>query len=173
MIYAMSLRDNIRIYDSKVGDDRIEWLMEQVGIDKILSKNKGSLDSELTREFSNEGLELSGGESQMVAVARVFIKEFGLLILDEPSASLDPLREYQLNQFLLKETKGRTVLFISHRLSAAKDADCILFLENGQISEKGTHEELMRKKGGYYEMFTKQAEGYTEKNETVCESGLK
>lgn len=173
MIYAMSLRDNIRIYDSKVGDDRIEWLMEQVGIDKILSKNKGSLDSELTREFSNEGLELSGGESQMVAVARVFIKEFGLLILDEPSASLDPLREYQLNQFLLKETKGRTVLFISHRLSAAKDADCILFLANGQISEKGTHEELMRKKGGYYEMFTKQAEGYTEKNETVCESGLK
>ncbi|MDE7326396.1 MAG: ABC transporter ATP-binding protein/permease [Lachnospiraceae bacterium] len=166
MIYAMSLRDNIRIYDSKVGDDRIGWLMEQIGIEKMLSKNNGCLDSELTREFSREGLELSGGESQMVAVARVFIKEFGLLILDEPSASLDPLREYQLNQFLLKETQGRTVLFISHRLSAVKDADCILFLEDGRIVEKGTHEVLMQKKGRYYEMFTKQAEGYIEKSST-------
>lgn len=162
MIYAMSVRDNIRIYDPEVSEEELEKLTARIGLDGILNKNKGSLDSQLTREFSGEGLELSGGESQLVAVARVFIKQFGLLVLDEPSASLDPLKEYQLNQFLQKESQGRTVIYISHRLSAAKDADCILFLENGQVAESGTHAELMKHRGRYYEMFTRQAEGYTE-----------
>lgn len=162
MIYAMSVRENLRIYDPEVGEEKLEQLTDRIGLREVLDKNKGSLDSEVTREFCRDGLELSGGESQLLAVARVFIKDFGLLILDEPSASLDPLREYRLNQFLLHETGGATVFFISHRLSAVKEAGRILFLENGQIAEQGTHEELMRQKGRYYEMFSRQAEGYIE-----------
>lgn len=160
MIYAISVRENLRIYDPMVEEDELQQLAERIGLTDVLNKNNGNLDSEVTKEFSGDGLELSGGESQLLAVARVFTKKFGLLILDEPSASLDPLREYQLNHFLLHETKGATVFFISHRLSAAKEADRILFLEDGRIIEQGTHEELIQKKGRYYEMFSKQAEGY-------------
>lgn len=88
------------------------------------------------------------------------MKEFGLLILDEPSSALDPLRKYELNKVMMSEIKNSTVIIISHRLSTIRDVDCIYVMSDGIIMEQGTHKELMEQCGLYYEMFNMQAENY-------------
>ena len=114
----------------------------------------------LTTEFSRDGVNLSGGESQKLAIARVFCQQAGLMILDEPSSALDPIAEYQLNHAMLSATKDKTVIFISHRLSTTRLADRIIMLENGQIVEQGTHDELLAKDGKYAQMWHVQAGAY-------------
>ena len=120
---------------------------------------KGS-DTMLLREFDDSGLSLSGGESQKVAVARAFYKKCPFAILDEPSANLDPVSEYALNEAMARAAADKTVIFISHRLSTTVMADVIYMLENGEIVESGSHEELMALGGKYAYMFNLQAEKY-------------
>ncbi len=117
-------------------------------------------DSILLREFDDSGVSLSGGEAQKVAVARAFYKDCPFAILDEPSANLDPVSEYSLNEAMSRAAQDKTVIFISHRLSTTVMADVIYMLENGEIVESGTHEELMAKNGKYAYMFNLQAEKY-------------
>ncbi len=93
-------------------------------------------------------------------LARLFTSDFGLLILDEPSSALDPLAEVKLMQNILAVSNTATTVMIAHRLSTVRDFDCIYHIENGAIIEHGTHEELMARRGKYYEMFTSQAENY-------------
>lgn len=119
-------------------------------------------DTILLREFDDSGLSLSGGEGQKVAVARAFYKDCPFAILDEPSANLDPVSEYSLNEALSHAAEDKTVIFISHRLSTTVMADVIYMLENGEIVESGTHEELMAMNGKYAYMFNLQAEKYKE-----------
>ncbi len=121
---------------------------------------KHSADTMLLREFDDEGLSLSGGEAQKVAVARAFYKKCPFAILDEPSANLDPVSEYALNEAMSRAAKDKTVIFISHRLSTTVMADVIYMLENGEIVESGSHEELMAMNGKYAYMFNLQAEKY-------------
>lgn len=120
------------------------------------------IDTELTREFSNEGTMLSGGEAQKVAISRMFLKgeERKIAILDEPSSALDPIAEYTLNQNMMENAKDSTIIFISHRLSTTRDADKIYMFAKGRIVEQGTHDELMAMQGEYAKMFIKQAEKY-------------
>ena len=118
------------------------------------------LDTQLTTEFSKEGVNLSGGESQKLAIARVFYKNAGLMILDEPSSALDPIAEYQLNHAMMEATKDKSVIFISHRLSTTRLADRIIMLENGQIVEQGSHEELLQQNGKYAQTWKVQAGAY-------------
>lgn len=96
----------------------------------------------------------------MFNIARIFAKNYGLLILDEPSSALDPRKEYELNKIIMSEIKNSTVVIISHRLSTIRDADCIYVMDNGTIAEKGNHSELMQLRGKYFEMFNMQAENY-------------
>ena len=114
----------------------------------------------LTREFDEKGTNLSGGEAQKVAIARVFAKPFELIIMDEPSSALDPVAEYELNRAILKYAADKTVIFISHRLSTTRMADRIYMFDSGSLVEDGTHEPLMAKNGRYAEMFNLQAEKY-------------
>ena len=125
-----------------------------------LSVSVKGLETELTTEFSKEGVNLSGGESQKLAIARVFYKDAGLMILDEPSSALDPIAEYQLNHAMLKATGDKTVIFISHRLSTTRIADRIIMLENGHIVEEGSHEDLLALGGKYARMWKVQAGAY-------------
>ncbi|MBR6635572.1 MAG: ATP-binding cassette domain-containing protein, partial [Clostridia bacterium] len=117
-------------------------------------------DTMLLREFSDEGLMLSGGEQQKLAIARVFYKQSPYIILDEPSANLDPVSEYELNRAISESCTDSTVVFISHRLSTTRHADRILMLENGRVIECGSHDELMEQNGKYAYMFRLQAEKY-------------
>lgn len=114
----------------------------------------------MTREFSEDGIMVSGGEIQKIALARIMTQDFGLLLLDEPSSALDPISEDRLAKILLGEANKTTTILISHRLSTVRDADRILLIREGKIAEAGTHAELMALKGDYYAMFTTQAEHY-------------
>ncbi|MBQ8182389.1 MAG: ABC transporter ATP-binding protein [Clostridia bacterium] len=153
-------------------------LGENVSMDDIPDKDKASkalkaasfnrelpdgMDSILLKEFDDNGVSLSGGEAQKIAISRAFYKNCAFAVLDEPSANLDPVAEYSLNQSMAKAADSKTVLFISHRLSTTVMADEIYMLENGEIIEHGSHEELMSLDGKYAYMFRLQAEKYAER----------
>ena len=159
-IYALSLLENIELNSKLADKPQLQTLLNSFGISKLISKNNASLDSELTKEFDDNGIVMSGGEIQKIGLARVFNRDFGLLILDEPSSALDPLAEYEMNKLILDSSNKSTTIMVAHRLSTIRDADKIVLIDNGTVRESGTHEELMDAKEKYYEMFTKQAENY-------------
>ena len=130
------------------------------GFNEKLDKLSKGLRTELTREFEEDGIELSGGENQKLAIARAFYKDAGIVILDEPSSALDPIAEYQLNEAMLKTAAHKTVVFISHRLSTTRNADRIFMLEHGSIIEEGSHEELLALNKKYADMWKAQAGKY-------------
>lgn len=118
------------------------------------------INTELTREFCSDGTELSGGENQKIAIARVFAHNNELIIMDEPSSALDPIAEYNLNVGIDKNARGKTVVFITHRLSTTRHTDRIYMFENGKIIESGSHDALIESRGKYCEMFELQAAKY-------------
>lgn len=134
--------------------------LERAGFgERYKSLDKG-LDTQVTAEFDKEGVNFSGGESQKIAISRAFYKDADILIMDEPSSALDPIAEYELNKAMESAAKGKTVFYISHRLSTTRDADRIILLENGRIAEEGTHESLLAMNGKYAEMWRVQAGRY-------------
>jgi len=158
-VLAMSLRDNLTVYND-VPDEKLMEVIAKLGLEGVLEKAGGDLDKMVSREFTEDGIALSGGEAQRVTLARLFTGEFGLLVLDEPSSALDPLAEYQLMQTILDASNTATTIMIAHRLSTVRDFDIIYHMEHGAIIEQGTHDQLMAAQGKYHEMFTRQAENY-------------
>ena len=114
----------------------------------------------MTRIFEENGIELSGGQWQKLSVARAFYKDCDVMILDEPTASLDAIAEREVFDRFSELAKGKLTVFVSHRLSSATTASKIVVIDDGEISEIGNHEELMNKKGKYYMLFTTQASRY-------------
>ena len=160
-VLAMSLFENMTMGAKNEGDrQRAEKLLCKVGLSKKLESLDRGLDTVLTREFDDSGEVLSGGEAQKLAVARALMKKGAAYVFDEPSSALDPISEYELFNTVIDETAGTTTLIISHRLSSAKLADRIIVLDGGKICESGTHSEMMRRRGLYYEMFVSQARNY-------------
>ncbi len=160
-IFAATVGENV-LSDTVTDADRdtvTDALTKATFREKLDSMEKG-IDTELTKEFSDEGVNLSGGEAQKVAIARIFAKPYELIIMDEPSSALDPAAEYELNHTILEYAEDKTVVFISHRLSTTRMADRILMFANGRLCEEGSHEELMAMDGKYAEMFRLQAEKY-------------
>lgn len=160
-IFAGNVKENVMLdVDDECDEERITQALTDSGLMKRINRMPDGLNTELTTEFSKEGINLSGGESQKLAIARVFYKNAGLMILDEPSSALDPIAEYQLNHAMLSATKDKTVIFISHRLSTTRIADRIIMLEDGRIVEQGSHEELLSQNGKYAQMWKVQAGAY-------------
>ncbi len=155
-IFACTLGENVAL-DVEPDRERVEKALSHSGFTKKLDKG---IDNELLREFDDGGAMLSGGEAQKVAISRAFYKNCPYVILDEPSANLDPVAEYKLNQAMLDAAENKTVIFISHRLSTTIIADRIYVMENGKIVECGSHTELMALNGTYAKMFNMQAEKY-------------
>jgi ATP-binding cassette subfamily B protein len=168
-IFAARVDENVFLDENKVFKSDSEEEIEKQRIldalsfsgfnDKLYRLPKG-LKTELTTEFEEDGIDLSGGENQKLAIARAFYKDAGMVILDEPSSALDPIAEYQLNEAMLRAAAHKTVIFISHRLSTTRNADRIFMLEHGRIIEKGSHEELLDKDKKYAEMWRAQAGKY-------------
>ena len=165
-IYAASLKENVLMDVEKNGSREENYRVEQALYDAhfTLEDNRLSyqIETPLTTEFEKDGVNLSGGEAQKVAIARTLYRRQNLIIMDEPSSALDPLAEYRLNQELNEIAKDKTVIFISHRLSTVRDADCIYMMENGRIVESGTHEQLLSKGGKYAAMWKMQAGLYAD-----------
>jgi len=160
-IFAATVAENVlgdRYDDSKEGT--VLEALHRATFDDKLAELEGGINTMLTREFDEKGTNLSGGEEQKIAIARVFAGDYDLIIMDEPSAALDPMAEYALNKQIAAFAEDKTVIFISHRLSTTRHADRIYMFESGRVVECGSHNELMRQNGRYAEMFTAQAENY-------------
>ncbi len=162
--YADTADENIRFgdVDCEYSRENISLAAERAGAIDYIKKLPFGFDTPLTRLFEEDGIELSGGEWQKLSVARAFFKESDILIMDEPTASLDPLAESDIFNRFSELSQGKLSVFVSHRLSGAVTAGKIVVLENGGIAEEGTHDELMQKQGRYYLLFSTQAKHYTE-----------
>ncbi|WP_139997243.1 ABC transporter ATP-binding protein [Paenibacillus paridis] len=160
-LFAATLSQNVVMNQYTSSDTSlVREALEKSGFGNKLQSFRLGTDTSVTKEFDDAGIELSGGEAQKVAIARVFAKPTLLILLDEPSSALDPMSEYHLNQVMLEKAEDRPIIFISHRLSTTRMADRILMMENGQIIEQGSHEELMKMDGKYAQMFNLQASRY-------------
>lgn len=161
-IFATSVAMNVMNgkYDETTDYGTVINALEKADFTEKLKTFKDGINTHLTREFNDEGTNLSGGESQKIAIARVFANEYPIIIMDEPSSALDPMAEYNLNQSILKHTNDKTVVFISHRLSTTRIADKIYMFSDGRLIEEGSHAELLGADGKYAEMFRLQSEKY-------------
>ncbi len=165
--YAFTVEENIRFGDLERSADaeEVREAARQSAAEEFISRLKLGYETPLMRVFEPTGTELSIGQWQKLAVARAFYSDSDILILDEPTASLDPMAEQEIFSQLDRLRENKTTVFVSHRLSSATAADRILVLENGRLEECGAHAELMSKKGKYYELFTTQARRYLETRE--------
>jgi ATP-binding cassette subfamily B protein len=161
MRYEMTARENIAV--GKIEDlndlPALKVAAKKSLADEVIARLSGGFDQMLGRRFEG-GVDLSGGEWQKLALARAYLRDAQLLVLDEPTAALDARSEYQVFQRFAELTSGKMALFISHRFSTVRMADRIVVLEAGNIAEEGTHEQLTRMGGRYAEMFELQAASY-------------
>jgi ATP-binding cassette subfamily B protein len=159
--YQMTIGQNIAVGNiaEKNNEELITAAARQSLAEALAEKYPGKYTQMLGRRF-NQGIELSGGEWQKIALARAYMKDAQLLILDEPTAALDARAEYGVFQRFAELTKGKSAVLISHRFSTVRMADRILVLEKGELIEIGSHEELLQKNGRYAELFYLQAQGY-------------
>ena len=159
--FSLTFRENIAVgaYAAGGGDGRVEQAAQWAGADEIAAKLPNGYDTQLTRQFEG-GVELSGGEWQKVALARGFVRDAALVILDEPTAALDAEAEYRLFEQFRELVVGKTALLISHRFSTVRMADHIIVLEEGKAIESGSHDELVAQAGCYATLYEMQAGRY-------------
>lgn len=162
--YAVTVGENISFGDLSLtpSHDSLMVAARQSNADGFIEKLPQGIDTPLTRQFERTGSELSGGQWQKLAIARAFYSRSDILVLDEPTASLDPLAEQEIFNEFDRLRSGKMSIFVSHRLSSATTAGQIIVLEGGRVVEKGTHKELMEQKGKYYNLFSVQAKRYVE-----------
>ncbi len=161
MVFPFSIKDNIAL-EEIVDEDRLNKAIDDSEIEEIMDKLSRGVDTVLLRILDDEGLDISGGQRQKLYLARALYKNSKFLMLDEPTAALDPLAEAALYQQYDSLSKGKTSLYISHRLASTKFCDRVAYLKDGKIIELGTHDELLELEGEYKALFDIQAKYYKE-----------
>lgn len=165
-LFSATIAENVLGHPPRSEEERKTVLLalEKAGFSEKLQSLEKGIDTVLTREFDDEGTNLSGGESQKIAIARVFANHYSLIMMDEPSSALDPIAEYNLNHSIASHLQDKTVIFISHRLSTTRMSDRIYMFDSGRLIEEGSHSELIAKNGQYAKMFELQAKKYTKRS---------
>lgn len=161
-LMAFSVKENIALYDyEKTSDDEIFKILDETGMKNDISKLPKNIYTPIYKTFEKEGIEFSGGQAQKLAIARALYKNAPIVILDEPTAALDPYAENEIYTSFNNLIGDKTAIYISHRLSSCRFCDKIAVFDNGQIIQYGTHEELLKAKGKQYEkMYMAQAQYY-------------
>lgn len=164
--YAVTVTENIAFGDveRELDTERVKNSAKQSNAADFIEKLPKGFDTSLMKFFEEDGIELSIGQWQKLSIARAFYSDSDILILDEPTASLDAIAEQEIFTEFDRLRKNKTTIFVSHRLSSATVADEIWVIDNGVLIEKGNHTELMDKKGEYYRLFSTQAKRYVESN---------
>lgn len=163
-LFAFSLIENITSKDKEMVDIReVDEIVKEVGLEEKIKELPNGLDSLYGKAYDENGIELSGGQSQKVAIARALYKNASLVIMDEPTSALDPLAEADIYQNFNKMVSNKTAIYISHRMSSSVFCDRILVLDGGRVSDFDSHENLMKKGESLYcKLFRAQAENYRE-----------
>ena len=171
--FSFPLSDNVSCVDcGREDSERLRGSLEKAGLwERVQALPKGARTF-MNKDLDEAGVALSGGEVQKLMLARALYKDAPMVILDEPTAALDPIAESEMYERYDELVHGRTAVFISHRLSSTRFCDRILFLENGRITEEGTHGELMQRGGAYAELFSIQARYYKEQKTECAEETL-
>ncbi len=164
-LFAVSVAQNVLMRGnvSEADREKVVDALEKSGVWKKVSSLSDGIDTTVTKEFDRNGAVFSGGETQKISIASVFAGENEIVVMDEPTSALDPIAESEMYKNMFKACEGKTVIFISHRLSSTAYADKIYVFENGEIVEQGTHHELVMLNGKFADMWHKQADNYTEK----------
>ena len=159
---ALTIGENVleREVENSIDEERVRTALQRSGLYEKVSTLSEKIYTPLTREFEENGIELSGGESQKLVIAKAICKDAGVIIMDEPTSSLDPLSEQEMYQRMIEMCEGKTLVLISHRLYSTKMVDRIYYMEKGMIVERGSHEELMQYNGKYAHMYRVQVSQY-------------
>lgn len=161
-LFSASLAANIAQSETDIDMERVEECVKNAGLEETISQFPDGLSTNLGKALHDDGIELSGGQEQRLLLARALYKDASILLLDEPTAALDPIAENDMYLRYDAITRGRTAVYISHRLASTRFCDRVLFLKDGQIAEAGTHEELLALGGEYAALFEVQSRYYRE-----------
>ena len=163
-LFAVSVAENVMLKGDLSEEERktVADALERSGMAEKINHLPLGMDTNVTREFDKEGAMFSGGEAQKISIARIFAGSQEIVLLDEPTSALDPIAEQEMYANMFAACEGKTVIFISHRLSCATSADRVYLFENGRIIEQGTHSQLLAGNGKYADMWHKQADTYME-----------
>ena len=158
---GFSAADNVGVSDGeRIDRQRVDECIQKAGLGDKMRALKYGADTCVLKAMDDESIEFSGGEKQKLMIARAFYKDSAVMVLDEPTAALDPLAEQEIYESFDRLTKDKTTIYVSHRLASTRFCDAIAMFEEGRLVEYGTHEELLARKGKYAEMFRVQAQYY-------------
>jgi ABC-type multidrug transport system fused ATPase/permease subunit len=163
-MFSFSILENA-IFQENTDEEaqkRVERLMTDNGLGKRLVTLKKGVDTQLTKDYDPDGEELSGGEAQKLAIVRALYKDSPIIILDEPTAALDPYAEYEVYKKFFDMTNNKTAVYISHRIASTRFCDKIAVFDNGKIVEYGTFDELINNQNKYFDMYNTQAQYFEE-----------
>lgn len=166
-VLESTLSENVAQTYENIDMERVKEVIAKAGLTKKVESLPKQYETYIGRSVFEDGMELSGGETQRLMLARALYKNAPIIVLDEPTAALDPIAENDIYLKYNEMTKGRTSIYISHRLASTRFCDRILFIENGKIAEEGTHEQLLQNNGSYAELFHIQSKYYQESIEVV------
>lgn len=170
-VLDVTVKENVAQCVDGIDETRVWQCIDKAGLtEKIKSLPKG-IETHLGRRVFKDGVEFSGGQTQRLMLARALYKNAPILVLDEPTAALDPIAENDIYQKYNEMTHGRTSFFISHRLASTRFCDRIIFVDGGKIAEEGTHDELLKNGGGYAYMFEVQSKYYRSDNQDGTSDG--
>lgn len=161
LVLPITIAENLSLRRREETDDERAWTaLEKAGLSETFARQKLTLDTFMKKTISHKGIELSGGQQQRLMLARALYKDAPLLVLDEPTAALDPIAESEVYESYLQHSRGKTAIFISHRLASTRFSDRIILLDHGRIQEEGTHDQLMEMGGAYAHMYQVQSSYY-------------